>query len=57
MNIVETSDISQEVHGGVIESITIGVEGLHIMLADGRFLVIPDAEMIAVCNSERVRVH
>ena len=57
MNVVEVVDLSQEVHGSVIDSITIGSEGLHIKLFDGRFLVIPDAQMIAVCNSEKMSLH
>ena len=36
------------IEGAVIESIEAGVNGLHIVLVDGRILMFPDAELVAI---------
>lgn len=42
-------DVDDAVEGAVIQSIEAGEDGgLQILLADGRILLIPDAEIIAV---------
>jgi len=44
------ADVDDAVEGAVIEGISANDEGLQINLADGRTLLIPDAEIIAVVS-------
>ena len=51
MNISSIDDVEDAVEGAVIEGISAGSDGgLQINLADGRTLLIPDAEIIALIS-------
>lgn len=41
-------DIEDAVEGAVIERLESGINGLHIILVDGRVLVFPDAQLVAI---------
>lgn len=45
-------NISDAVEGATILRLEFTDEGVHIVLKDGRTLVLPDAQIIAVCQSK-----
>lgn len=49
--LAEASDVSEAIAGAKIQSLSMTEDGLHIVLEDGRTLVIPDAQIVAVCAS------
>ena len=51
--IVDVDDLDECVKGAVISAVHVGHGGLHIALVDGRFLVFPDAAIVAICNGEQ----
>ena len=57
MRSVEIEAVSDELNGAVIESMTMGRGGMHIQLKDGRFIVFPDAEIVALFPAELESVH
>lgn len=46
----EVWEVNDEIEGAVIERLESGDGGLHIVLRDGRYLVFPDAYIVAVCG-------
>ena len=48
MTIATLEDVDDCLEGAVIESLEAGVNGLHINLVDGRVLIFPDAQLVAV---------
>lgn len=46
-------EINDAIEGAVIEKLVAGVEGLHIMLRDGRMVLFPDAQLCAVIARPR----
>lgn len=46
-------DVEDAIEGAVIEGIEAGNNGLHIILVDGRILVFPDAELVAIFRPSR----
>lgn len=41
-------DVEAKLEGAVIESLEIGINGLHLNLVDGRILCFPDAVLVAL---------
>ena len=46
-------DVEDSIEGAVIESLESGINGLHIVLVDGRVLVFPDAGIVAIYRPDR----
>lgn len=53
MEPVNIEEVEESVEGAVIESLEAGVNGLHLILADGRVLVFPDAQLVAIYRPNR----
>ena len=53
MNLQTLEDLDDAVEGAVIERLETGINGLHIVLVDGRILVFPDAGIVAIYRPER----
>lgn len=51
--ITDLEDVEDSIEGAVIESLESGVNGLHIVLVDGRVLVFPDAGVVAIYRPHR----
>jgi len=48
--LAEVEGVNDAIEGAVIEKLEAGDGGLHIFLKDGRFLLFPDALIVAVCS-------
>lgn len=49
--ICSIEEVTEELKGAQIESLEMGDNGLHIVLADGRMLLFPDAVLIALLSA------
>lgn len=53
MEPIEIDDVEDSIKGAVIESVENGLNGLHITLQDGRILLFPECELVAVFRPTR----
>lgn len=49
--LADQDDVNDVIQGAVITRIAMTADGIHIVLDDGRTIVIPDAQIVAVCMS------
>jgi hypothetical protein len=54
METASAEDLEDDsLEGAVIDSLEYGVGGLHLLLRDGRVLLFPDAEIVAIFRAAR----